>query len=447
MFDKLVEVTNFLWGIPLTLFVVIAGLYLCYICKFIQFTKIKTIWKNTFGKKNKTDNDKRTINTVLAGTIGSGNIAGIASAIAVGGPGAIFWMWVIALISMAIKFAEVTLAVKYRQKNEDGSFIGGPMFYIKKIFGKFGKILAIIYSLGLLLLVVSDSGFVQINTLATSINSTFNVPLLIIALILIPLSIFIINKGFKRTSDVLRKMVPIMTITFVITAIIIIIVNIKRIPESLLLIIKYAFSPAPVIGGFAGATVMSAISKGAARGIFANEAGMGTTTTVYATSKEKNAVKMGMWGIAEVAIVSFIMCTLTGLVVITSGAWTSGDTGSVMVLNAYESVYGNLGKYIMCIIIVLFAYSTFLGFYVEFKTSITYLFGEKSLKILKWLYYVPIIFATLMPIEAIWSIADMAVGFIVIPNIIALICLSKNFREIYKEGIKEIESQQQRKLT
>lgn len=447
MFDKLVEVTNFLWGIPLTLFVVIAGLYLCCICKFIQFTKIKTIWKNTFGKKNKTDNDKRTINTVLAGTIGSGNIAGIASAIAVGGPGAIFWMWVIALISMAIKFAEVTLAVKYREKNEDGSFIGGPMFYIKKIFGKFGKILAIIYSLGLLLLVVSDSGFVQINTLATSINSTFNVPLLIIALILIPLSIFIINKGFKRTSDVLRKMVPIMTITFVITAIIIIIVNIKRIPESLLLIIKYAFSPAPVIGGFAGATVMSAISKGAARGIFANEAGMGTTTTVYATSKEKNPVRMGMWGIAEVAIVSFIMCTLTGLVVITSGAWTSGDTGSVMVLNAYESVYGNLGKYIMCIIIVLFAYSTFLGFYVEFKTSITYLFGEKSLKILKWLYYVPIIFATLMPIEAIWSIADMAVGFIVIPNIIALICLSKNFREIYKEGIKEIESQQQRKST
>ena len=442
MFDKLVEVTNFLWGIPLTLFVVIAGLYLCYICKFIQFTKIKTIWKNTFGKKNKTDNDKRTINTVLAGTIGSGNIAGIASAIAVGGPGAIFWMWIIALISMAIKFTEVTLAVKYREKNEDGSFIGGPMFYIKKIFEKFGKILAIIYSLGLLLLVVSDSGFVQINTLATSINSTFNVPLLIIALILIPLSIFIINKGFKRTSDVLRKMVPIMTITFVITAIIIIIVNIKRIPESLLLIIKYAFSPAPVIGGFAGATVMSAISKGAARGIFANEAGMGTTTTVYAASKEKNPVRMGMWGIAEVAIVSFIMCTLTGLVVITSGAWTSGDTGSVMVLNAYEGVYGNLGKYIMCIIIVLFAYSTFLGFYVEFKTSITYLFGEKSLKILKWLYYVPIIFATLMPIEAIWSIADMAVGFIVIPNIIALICLSKNFREIYKEGIKEIESQQ-----
>ena len=154
MFEKLVEVANLLWGIPLTLFVVIAGLYLCSICKFIQLTKIKTIWKNTFGKKNKTDSDKRTINTVLAGTIGSGNIAGIASAIAVGGPGAIFWMWIIALISMAIKFTEVTLAVQYREKNNDGSYIGGPMFYIKKIFGKFGKILAIIYSIGLLILVI-----------------------------------------------------------------------------------------------------------------------------------------------------------------------------------------------------------------------------------------------------------------------------------------------------
>lgn len=439
MFEKLVEVTNLLWGIPLTLFVVIAGLYLCYICKFVQFTKIKMIWKNTFGKKNKTDSDKRTINTVLAGTIGSGNIAGIASAIAVGGPGAIFWMWIIALISMAIKFAEVTLAVQYREKNNDGSYIGGPMFYIKKIFGKFGKILAIIYSIGLLILVISDSGFVQINTLATSINSTFNVPLLVIAIILIPLSIIIINKGFKRTSNVLRKMVPIMSAIFIITAIVIIILNIKKIPESLLLIVKYAFGPAPVIGGFAGATVMSAISKGAARGIFANEAGMGTTTTVYATSKEENPVKLGMWGIAEVAIVSFIMCTLTGLVVISSGAWTSGDTGSVMVLNAYESVYGSLGKYIMCIIMVLFAYSTFLGFYIEYKTSITYLFGEKSLKFLKWLYYVPIIFATLMPIEAIWSMADMAVGFIVVPNIIALLCLSKKLKNIYKNNIERIE--------
>ncbi len=439
MFEKLVEVANLLWGIPLTLFVVIAGLYLCSICKFIQLTKIKTIWKNTFGKKNKTDSDKRTINTVLAGTIGSGNIAGIASAIAVGGPGAIFWMWIIALISMAIKFTEVTLAVQYREKNNDGSYIGGPMFYIKKIFGKFGKILAIIYSIGLLILVISDSGFVQINTLATSINSTFNVPLLVIAIILIPLSIIIINKGFKRTSNVLRKMVPIMSAIFIITAIMIIILNIEKIPESLLLIVKYAFNPAPVIGGFAGATVMSAISKGAARGIFANEAGMGTTTTVYATSKEENPVKLGMWGIAEVAIVSFIMCTLTGLVVISSGAWTSGNTGSVMVLNAYESVYGSFGKYIMCIIMVLFAYSTFLGFYIEYKTSITYLFGEKSLKILKWLYYVPIIFATLMPIEAIWSMADMAVGFIVIPNIIALICLNKKFKIIFNENMKKIE--------
>lgn len=439
MFEKLVEITDFLWGIPLTLFVVIAGIYFCYCCKFIQFTKVKKIWKNTIGKKNKSDSDKKTINTVLAGTIGSGNIAGIASAIAVGGPGAIFWMWIIALVSMAIKFVEVTLAVKYRERNSDGTYIGGPMYYIKKIMGKFGKVLAFIYSIGLLILVISDSGFVQINTLATSINDTFGIPLVVIAITLILLSIIIINKGFNRTTNVLEKIVPIMSGIYIVTAIIIIVMNIENLVSSLVLIVKYAFSPAPIVGGFAGATISSAISKGAARGIFANEAGMGTTTTVYATSKEENPVKQGMWGIVEVAIVSFIICTLTGLVVMVSGAWTTGDTGSVMVLDAYENVFGSLGKYIMCIVITLFAYSTFLGFYIEYKTSITYIFGENKLKILKWFYYIPIIFATLMPIEEIWSIADMAVGFIVIPNIIALICLRKNFKAIFSESMKKIE--------
>lgn len=439
MFEKLIEVTNFLWGVPLTVFVVIAGIYLCKISNFIQFTSIRKIWRNTFGKKNKTESEKKTINTVLAGTIGSGNIAGIASAIAVGGPGAIFWMWVIALISMAIKFVEVTLAVEYRERNSDGTYIGGPMYYIKKIMGRFGKILAVIYSIGLLILVISDSGFVQVNTLATSINSTFDIPLVIVAIILILLSILIINKGFNRITNVLQKIVPIMSGIYVITALIIIVMNIDNLLASLMLIVKYAFTPAPVIGGFTGATVSAAISKGAARGIFANEAGMGTTTTVYVTSEEKNPVKQGMWGIAEVAVVSFIMCTLTGLVVMVSGAWLTGDTGAVMVLNAYESVYGACGKYIMCIVITLFAYSTFLGFYIEYKTSITYIFGEKSLKVLKWFYYIPIIFATLMPIEAIWSLADMAVGFIVIPNIVALIFLRNEFKKIYNKNICEIE--------
>ena len=439
MFEKLVEITDFLWGIPLTLFVVIAGIYFCYCCKFIQFTKVKKIWKNTVGKKNKSDSDKKTINTVLAGTIGSGNIAGIASAIAVGGPGAIFWMWIIALVSMAIKFVEVTLAVKYRERNSDGTYIGGPMYYIKKIMGKFGKVLAFIYSIGLLILVISDSGFVQINTLATSINDTFEIPLVVIAITLILLCIIIIIKGFNRTTNVLEKIVPIMSGIYIVTAIIIIVMNIENLVSSLVLIVKYAFSPAPIVGGFAGATISLAISKGAARGIFANEAGMGTTTTVYATSQEENPVKQGMWGIVEVTIVSFIICTLTALVIMVSGAWTTGDTGSVMVLDAYENVFGSLGKYIMCIVITLFAYSTFLGFYIEYKTSITYIFGENKLKILKWFYYIPIIFATLMPIEEIWSIADMAVGFIVIPNIIALICLRKNFKAIFNESMKKIE--------
>lgn len=434
MFQKFVDITDFLWGVPLTIFVVLAGIYLCSCCKFCQITKIKGIWKNTFGNMQKTESDKKTFSTVLAGTIGSGNIVGIATATAVGGPGAIFWMWLIALISMATKLVEVTLAVKYRKKDASGEYIGGPMYYIKEIFGKFGKALAAIYSIGLLVLVICDACFVQVNTLATSVNETFHIPLLVIGIVLIVLSIFIISKGLERTSGILKKMVPAMSMLYLVAAMVIILLNIKELPGSIALIVKYAFTPAPVVGGFAGAGISTAISKGAARGIFANEAGMGTTTTVYATSKEQNPLKLGLWGVAEVAIVSFGICTLTALLIMTSGAWTSGETGAIMVLRAFESVYGSIGKYLMCTVLVLFAYSTFLGFYVEYKTTVTYIFGEKSLKYLKWFYYVPVLFATLMPIEAIWSLADMAVGFIVIPNIISLVVLSKKFKTVFQEN-------------
>ncbi|MBQ8299825.1 MAG: sodium:alanine symporter family protein [Clostridia bacterium] len=434
MFQKLVQVTEVLWGVPLTIFVVVAGIYLSYCCKFCQFTKIKSIWKNTLGNRQKTESDKKTFSTVLAGTIGSGNVVGIATAIAVGGPGAIFWMWLIALISMTTKLVEVTLSVKYRKKDQNGGYVGGPMYYIREIFGKFGKILAVVYSIGLLVLVICDAGFVQVNTLATSINETFNIPLVVIGVVLVALSIFIINQGFEKTSGLLKKLVPIMSVIYLIAAMVIILLNIKELPSSLAMIFKYAFSPAPVVGGFAGATVSAAISRGAARGIFANEAGMGTSATVYASGKEQNPLKQGLWGVVEVAIVSFGICTLTALLVMTSGAWSSGETGAVLVLRAFESVYGDIGKYVMCVTLVLFAYSTFLGFYVEYKTTVAYIFGEKSLKYLKWFYYVPIVFATLMPIEAIWSLADMAVGFIVVPNIISLIVLSKKFKAVFRDN-------------
>ena len=399
---------------------------------FLQIRGIKTIYKNTIGKiKNFGDESYKTITSVLGGTIGTGNVAGVATAIAVGGPGALFWMWLIALFSMATKMVEVTMAVHYHKKSDDG-YVGGPMYYIKHIGKRIGPVLSWVYVLFLLIYVLCDSGFVQMNTAATSILDTFNISKIVVAIILISVGILVVSGGLKRVSSILKRSVPIMFIFYFIISLIVIIINIKNLPVGIANVFKYAFSPAPAIGGFAGASVIDAISKGAARGIFANEAGTGTSTTVHATSSN-NPVVQGMWGMVEVYIVSFIVCTLTGLLIMSTGVWTSGVDGAPLVLSAFHSVFGNVGKYILCFVIVTFACSTYIGFFYEFSTCMRYIFGDKSFKFLKWIYIFPIVFAVFLPIEAIWSMADMTVGFIVIPNIIALFILSKKFKELFRK--------------
>lgn len=435
MFDKIVAIFDFIWGIPLTIFIVLAGIYFSFCTGFLQLTGIKKVFKNTIGKIKEKDSYK-TIMSVLGGTVGSGNIAGIATAIAVGGPGAIFWMWVVAFFSMATKMVEVTLAVKHQKKDKDGNNVGGPMYYIKSIKSKIAKPLAFIYSIALMIYVLCDAGFVQINTVSTSLMDTFSIKPILVGAILLILSIFIINGGLKRISKILEKAVPAMCIFYLVAAVIVIVVNIGNLPLALKQIVKYAFKPAPIIGGFAGATVVQAIAKGAARGIFANEAGTGTSTTVHATTNNPPA-RQGMWGMLEVAIVSFVVCTITALLVMTTKTWSLGLDGAPMVLKAFESLYGTFGKYVLCVVIVSFAYSTYIGFFYEFTTCMRYLFSEKSLKILKWIYIIPVIFAVFLPIDVIWTFADMSVGFIMIPNLIALLLLSKEFKKIYRAELNE----------
>ena len=363
----------------------------------------------------------------------SGNIVGIATAISVGGPGAIFWMWLVALLSMAIKMVEVTLAVYYQKKDKDFSTIGGAMFYISSIKGKVGKILAFIYSIALLTYVLCDAGFVQVNTMSTSINNTFNIEPLYIGLFLITISFIIIKGGLKRVSNILCKSVPIMCILYIFVSLIVILINFKNISNAIINIFKYAFVPAPIIGGFAGSTIIQAISKGASRGIFANEAGTGTSTIVHATTKNK-PIEQGLWGIVEVYIVNFVICTITALLVLTTNAWTTGLEGAPMVLSAFQGVFGNFGKYILCIIICLFAYTTYIGFYYEYVTCIKYIFKNKIYSILKWFYLFPIFLAVYLPINSIWTLADISVGFIIIPNVLTLLILSKKFKKIFKNN-------------
>lgn len=429
---NIVDILDFLWGIPLTLFIVVAGLYFSKCINFIQLKNPKLIIKNTIGKIKK-NNSYRTITSVLGGTVGSGNIAGIATAIAIGGPGAVFWMWLVALLSMATKMVEVALAVHYQKKDNNNNNMGGAMYYISSIKGKIGKILAILYSIALLIYVLCDAGFVQINTVSTSLIDTFNIKPLYVGILLLVISFIVIKGGLKRVSNILEKMVPIMCGLYIIISLIVIIINYQNIPSAFINIFKFAFKPAPIIGGFAGSTIIQAISKGASRGIFANEAGTGTSTTVHATTSNK-AIDQGLWGIVEVYIVSFVICTITAFLVLTTNSWTTGLDGAPMVLNAFQSVFGNLGKYILCIMISLFAYTTYIGFYYEYTTCIKYIFKNKFSNILKWFYLVPIFMAVYMPISSIWTLADMSVGFIIIPNIIALLILSKQFKVLFKKS-------------
>jgi len=431
MWDSMYAAFEFIWGIPLTIFIILVGIYFTKNIGFLQL-KLKTVWKNTV-KKVKENNSYRTIMSVLGGTVGSGNIAGIATAVAVGGPGAIFWMWVIALFSMATKMVEVTLAVRYQKKDKNGNNYGGPMYYIKQILGTPGKVLATIYSVALLIYVICDSGFVQINTIATSIVDTFPTVLpIIVGIVLFVLAIIIFAGGLKRIGKIMEKTVPFMCLFYIVASLIVIFANIGNLPAALRDIFVYAFKPAPILGGFMGATVVQAISKGAARGIFANEAGLGTSTTVHATTTN-NPVEQGMWGILEVSVVSFVVCTITALLVMTTGAWTSGLEGAPIVLEAFKSLFGMGGKYVLCIAISTFAFSSYVGFFFEFTTCMRYLFKEKALKYLKWIYVLPIIPAALLSAGFIWDLADMAVGFIIVPNLIALLILAPKFKAMFKD--------------
>ena len=448
MLEKIMDVTNTICGLPLTIFIICAGIYFSYCVGFFQLTHIKKLWGLTFGKlfkkikkgeNLKEDPSYKTIATVLGGTIGAGNVAGVAAAIAVGGPGALFWMWVIALFSMATKMVEVMLATKHQQKDKNGNRYGGPMYYIKTIGGKVGKVLAVVYSIVLLIYVLCDSGFVQINTIATSLENTFNIPLWPIAVVVGILSLFVIAGGLKRVSHTLEKLVPFMYATYIILALVVIFANIVNIPAAIATVVKYAFMPAPVIGGFAGSTVATAISKGAARGIFANEAGLGTSTTVHATTTN-DPVTQGLWGMIEVAVVSFMVCTISGLLVMTTGAWSAvGEGGAPMILYAFETLYGQVGKYILCFVLVTFCYSTYIGFFYEYTTGLGYIVNDKWKNILKWTYVVPAVVAVFLSIDVVWDLlCDTAVGLIVIPNVIALFILRKEIKKTFAEGKKKL---------
>lgn len=447
MWQVLYDLTDFLWGTPLMILMIGVGLYLTIRSGFFQFLGIPTWWKHTVGEVlhgDKSDDAKQkhegelkpfqALSTVLAGTVGSGNIAGVAAAIAIGGPGAVFWMWIIALVGMMTKMAEVTLSVAFRKKTPDGEYFGGPMHYMKEGLGKIGKFLAGFYAIALLIMVLADACFVQPNTLATCVNDVFGVPLIVSGIIITVLStIVILAGGVQKIGDFCGKFVMPMILLYIVACLSVIIANIGSVPAAFGMIFKYAFAPAPAVGGFVGSTMSLTMARGASRGIFSNEAGEGTAATVHATAQTDHPAHQGMYGILEVFIDTIVICTLTSLAIICSGVWSCGDTGVVLTFDAFRSTWGFAGIVVLCLAVVLFTYSSYLGFFVEFRTCVEYIFGEKAIKLMKWLFLALPILSVTLEVEQVWDIADMAVGFIVIPNMIALLLLSPKFIELLKD--------------
>lgn len=444
--EAIVAAVEFVWGVPLMALMVGVGLYLTMKVHFFQLTHARYICRNTLGyvgKESAKSSEEgnispvQAISVVLAGTVGSGNIAGVASAIAVGGPGAVFWMWCIAFVGMITKMAEVALAVRFRKVGENGNFYGGPMHYIRDGLGEKWQWLAGTYAVALLILVVTDATFVQPNTLATTAQNVFGIPLLVSGVVTILVSMAIILGGIRRIGEVCEKFIPAMILLFLVGALGVIVMNFKNIPAAFAMIFKYAFAPAPAMGGFLGATVMGAMSRGASRGIFSNEAGMGTATTVHATSRTDHPIRQGMWGIIEVFIDTVLICTLVALCILVSGVWNNGETGANLTFAAFRTTWGDWGLYILGIAVILFTYSSYLGFYIEYRTTINYLFGEKIEKYLTFFYFIPPLISVILPIEAVWTMADMATGFLVIPNMIALVLLSGVFISLFKEFLNQ----------
>ena len=436
-------VNNFIWGVPAMICIIGVGLILSFRTGFIQIRKFPYAMKATIGRmfKKKTASDGsitpfQAVCTALAATVGTGNIAGVAGAIAIGGPGAVFWMWISALLGMCTKFAEVTLAVHFREKNKDGDLVGGPMYYIKNGLSKNWRFLAYLFSLFGVLTVFGTGNATQVNTITTAVNSallnynligedaTKTVSLVIGIIIAIAVALVLLG-GIKRIGNVCEKLVPFMAVFYVILAIGVLILNIGKVPSVFYSIFYGAFNPQAVTGGIVG-TLFTSMKKGVSRGIFSNEAGLGTGSIAHACADTRNPVKQGLFGIFEVFTDTIVICTLTALVILCSGTGIQygSAAGAELTISGFTSTYGNWVSIFTAIALCSFAFSTILGWGLYGARCAEFLFSNKVIKPFMFLYSLVAIVGATMDLGLLWDIAETFNGLMAIPNLIALFLLS-----------------------
>jgi len=435
--ELVTQANNFLWNTILIVLLCGTGIYYTIRLKFIQVRKFGEACKVVFGNfslkgakgKNGEMTPFQSIATAIAAQVGTGNLAGAATALIGGGPGAIFWMWVSAFFGMATIYAEATLAQKYKTV-VDGEVTGGPTYYIRAAFkGRFGKILASIFAVFIILALGFMGNMVQSNSIGAAFSEVFmargiEIPPVAIGILLAAIAGFIFLGGTQRLASVVEKMVPVMAGIYIVGSLIVIFMNIAEVPNALRMIFVGAFSPKAIVGGAAGITIREAIRFGVARGLFSNEAGMGSTPHAHARAKVENPHKQGLAAMISVFIDTFIILNLTVFSILTTGAMSSGKDGTALTQAAFTMEFGSFGDIFIAICLLFFAFSTILGWHFFGEINAKYLFGKKMAKIYSLIVLVFIIVGSTLKVDLVWSLADFFNGLMVIPNALALLALS-----------------------
>ncbi|NMH66838.1 alanine/glycine:cation symporter family protein [Shewanella salipaludis] len=424
-------INGVVWGTPMLVLILGVGLFLSLGLKLMPILRLgsgfKLLWSGrTPGAETKVKGEISPFNalmTALSATIGTGNIAGVATAIVVGGPGALFWMWCTALVGMATKFAEAVLAVKYREVDDEGNHIGGPMYYIKNGLGKKWAWLGTLFAL-----FGSVAGFgigntVQANSVAAALQSNFAIPAWVTGVVLMLLVGAVLMGGIKRIGVVAGKLVPLMTLFYVTAGLAVLITYIDQVPAAFSLIIHSAFNPVAAQGGFAGAAVWAAIRFGVARGVFSNEAGLGSAPIAHAAAQTNNPVAQGLVAMLGTFIDTIVVCSITGLAIVVSGAWTSGENGSALTSFAFSHALP-FGNYIVAVALAIFAFTTMLGWSFYSEKCVQYLFGIKAVKPFRLVWTLVVPLGAVSSLNFVWLLADTLNAMMAIPNLIALALLS-----------------------
>ncbi len=428
MLKLLNQIDSLVWGPPLLILLVGTGIYLTLRLRLLQISCLSRAFRLIFvsGEDHHGDvSSFAALCTALAATVGTGNIIGVATAIKVGGPGALFWMWLAAFFGMATKYAEGLLAIKYRSKDAHGAIAGGPMHYILLGMGEKWRPLAIFFAVaGVLVALLGIGTFTQVNSITEAMQNTIQLPPAVTASILAILVALVIFSGIQSIARVSTKVVPFMAAIYILGTVTVLAVNLDRLLPTLQLVFSSAFSQTAAVGGFAGATIQMAIQNGVARGVFSNESGLGSAPIAAAAAKTKEPVEQGLISMTGTFIDTLIICSLTGLTILVTGVWNSDLNGVRLTQAAFSTIFSSFGPVLLTVFLVLFAFTTILGWNYYGERCFEFLFGVKYIRLYRIIFVAMVLLGGFIELEAVWVIADIVNALMALPNLIALLVLS-----------------------